>query len=224
MLLVKFVRLFKKEPKVINLNDEDFETGIIISNHSAASGPMTLALYFPVFFIPWGTYEMKENYRTRWRYLYYIFYQQKIGYNKFKSFMLATLFAIISRMLYNGMQLIQTYPDLRFLKTIKESIDHLEHGNNILIFPEDSETGYHEKILKYNEGFVFLSQSYYKKHQQDLPIYPIYYHKRLAALIIGKKQYVNELFQKGLSREQIAEHFKNVTNELAETLLNEQKH
>lgn len=216
--VMRIVKIFKKKLTIYNLNDEAFETGIIISNHSAASGPMTLALYFPTFFVPWGTHEMKENYCKRWKYLYHIFYQQKLGYNKFKSFLIATLFAIISRMLYNGMQLIQTYGDLRLVRTIKNSIAHLEKGNKILIFPEDSETGYHEKNLKYNEGFIFLSQSYYKKYQLDLPIYPVYYHKRLKALIIGKKEYVNELLEKGMTREEVAEHFKDVTNNLADQL------
>lgn len=213
-------KIFKKKPRVYNLNDTDeLEKGIIVSNHSAASGPLTLALYFPIFFVPWGTHEMTEKYTNRWKYLYHVFYQQKIGYGKVKSYILATLFAIISKMLYNGMQLIPTYQDMRLTKTIKLSMAHLKAGNPVLIFPEDSNTGYHEKLIRYNRGFVFLSERYLKEEGVDLPIYPIYYHKNIGALIIGKKEYVGKLkSEKGLDREGVAEYFKDITNDLADKL------
>lgn len=218
--VIKSVRLFKKRPKIYNLNDEEeMEKGIIISNHSAASGPMTLALYFPSFFVPWGTHGMTENYFKRWKYLYHIFYQQKIGYGKFRSFILATLFGIVSKRLYVGMQLIPTYGDMRLANTIKLSVNHLKAGNSVLIFPEDSDTGYHEKLIKYNQGFVFLSERHYKLESIDIPIYPIYYHKQKGVIIIGKKEYINKLKkEKGFNREEVAEYFKNRTNELFDKL------
>lgn len=218
-LVMRVFGIFKKRPYIYNLNEADFETGIIVSNHSGASGPMTLALYFPTFFVPWGTHEMVGNYKERWNYLFYIFYQQKLGYKKFKSFILATLFAIISKMLYKGMGLIPTYMDLRLVRTIRTSVEHLEAGSKILIFPEVSDSGYFDEILEYNEGFVYLSQTYYKKHKVDLPIYPVYYYNRINAIIIGKKIYANKLLQEGLTRVEVAEHFKDVTNQLLNELV-----
>lgn len=210
------VALFKKRPKIYNLNkDDEFEKGIFISNHSAASGPMTLSLYFPSFFVPWGAHEMTLRYPERWKYLYHTFYQRKLNYKREVSFILATLFAIISKTLYNGMQLIPTYTDYRFKGTIQETLNHLDAGNPVLIFPEDSNDGYHEILKKYHDGFVFISQLYYNRHNHDLPVYPIYYHKDLRAIVIGKKQYIQDLAQQGLNRSEIAEHFKNTTNDLA---------
>lgn len=218
--LMKLIKVFKKAPTIYNLNEEDLEEGIIISNHSAASGPLTLSLYFPMFFIPWGTYEMTGTYKMRWNYLYHIFYQQKLGYGKFRAFLIATLFAIISKMLYKGMQLIATYPDTNFRKTIDNSIKHLKAGNSILIFPEDSNTGYHEHLIKYNNGFVYLSETYYNETNINIPVYPMYYHKILNAMIIGKKTDIKALRDKGLSRSEIADYFKDVTNDLGEQLFN----
>lgn len=224
--IVLFIaKIFKKEPKIYNENEGILEqTAILISNHSAASGPMTFSLYLPTFFTPWGTFEMTGRYSVRWKYLYHVFYQQKLGYSKFKSFIIATLFAIISKMLYNGMQLIPTYQDMRFFKTIKLSEQHLEKGNSILIFPENSNTGYHEMLLEYFPGFVSLHQQYLNKHQIDLPVYPIYFHKISNTMIIGKKEYLKEKYESGMTREEIAEDFRIKTNKLAEKLfrLNEE--
>ncbi|MCK9289203.1 MAG: hypothetical protein WCS12_00960 [Acholeplasmataceae bacterium] len=218
------MKIFKKKPIIYNLNAEELEkNAIIISNHSAASGPLTISLYFPLFFTPWGTYEMTERYRKRWQYLYHIFYRQKLGYNKFKSFLLATLFGIISKALYKGMQLIPTYTDLRLKNTLKISKSYLDKKSAILIFPEDSNSGYHEVLLKYNPGFVHLSAYYYKRTKVDLPIYPIYFHKKSNSLIIGEKEYLQPLFKKGLDKYQIADHFKTITNDLSVQLFNKNR-
>lgn len=215
----KIVMLFKKRPLIIDLNKEPLDkNAIYISNHSGASGPLTLSLYMPIFIVPWGAHEMVGNYRSRWRYLYYVFYQQKLGYKKFKSFIIATLFALISRMLYRGMQLIPTYQDVQLKSTIKHSVKVLNKGVSILIFPEDSTTGYHQELTSYNGGFVLLHEQYMRTHNIDLPIYPIYYSKDLNALIIGEKEYVTAKKEAGMKRQDIAEHFKDVTNELGKQL------
>lgn len=218
--LMKLIRIFKKKPVIINKNEQDFANkAIFISNHSAASGPMVLSLYFPAYFVPWGAHPMMGNYKSRWNYLYHIFYQKKLGYNKFRSFIIATIFAIISKMLYKGMKLIPTYEDIRLIKTFKLSKEALDNDRPILIFPEDSNSGYHEYLLRYNPGFIAFSQYYYKKVNIDLPIYPIYFHKKLNAMLIEKPIFIKPLLDKGMSREEIAEYFRNLTNDIGHELI-----
>ncbi|NLB49605.1 MAG: hypothetical protein GX807_02180 [Erysipelotrichia bacterium] len=217
----KIAKAFKKKPKALDLNKSAVEEpAIYISNHSGASGPLTLSLYIHKFIVPWGTYEMVGNYLERWKYLYYVFYQQKLGYKKAKSWILATLFGIISKMLYRGMQLIPTYRDIRFKTTISQSLRFLRKKSSVLIFPEDSTTGYHEQLLRYNLGFIFLSETYYKETGIDLPVYPVRYSKQKNMYIIGEKDYVNKYLLQGKSREEVAEIFKDTTNVLGEMILN----
>lgn len=218
-LIRRIVMFFKPRPKIYNSNKEHLDkNALYISNHSGASGPLVLCLYMPVFIIPWGTHEMVGNYRTRWKYLYYVFYQQKLKYNKVKSFIIATIFAIFSKMLYKGMQLIPTYADLRFKITLRHSIDVLNEGLSILIFPENSSNGYDEVIKSFNAGFVLLAERYNKETKKDLPIYPLYFLKRKNAYFIGEKQCISTFLDKGMSREEIADHFKNIINNLGEYL------
>lgn len=214
-------KTFKKKPKIYNLNDENelANEAIYISNHSAASGPMLLSLYFPTFFVPWGAHPMTENYKNRWKYLYYIFYQKKLGYKKVKSFILATLFGLISKRLYVGMRLIPTYEDLRFHKTIKQSMYYLKRQEAILIFPEDSNEGYLETLTKFNPGFVALAKIYLKRENKSLPIYPIYYHKKSNSMIIGKPQDYEDISKQLKTNEEVASHFKDVVNSLGVQLL-----
>ncbi len=218
-ILSAILRIFKKKPTIINLNETIKDQAIFVSNHSAASGPLTLSLYLPKLFVPWGIHDMCEGYATRWRYLYHVFYQQKLGFTKVRSFFIATGFALISKILYRAMQVIPTYVDMRLMETIRLSSEVIDSQTPILVFPEDSSDGYHEILRFYNPGFVYFSMQYHRKNEVDLPIYSVYYSKKDKAMIIDRPMYVQPLLAQGRTKEEIAELFKERANSLREELL-----
>ncbi len=212
--LKAFLRVFKKKPVIHQMVTPLPNVGIYIANHSGASGPFNLSLHFPILLVPWGAYPMTEGYSKRWKYLYHVFYQQKLGYTKFKSFLISTPFALISKLLYNGISVIPTYQDIRLRQTIKASIEHLQVGNSLLIFPEDSKEGYHDVMTHFNGGFVYLAIQYYEQCGIDLPIIPIYYDSFRKKMVIDNIEYIQPLIQKGMSREDIAEYFRKHLNQI----------
>jgi len=218
--LKALLRLFIKRP-TIHGNIELPDQVLLLANHSGAAGPFSLSLFFPKLFVPWGAHPMTEGYCSRWRYLYYIFYQQKLKYKKVPAFILATLFGLISKMLYNGMHVIPTYQDFRLLSSISISMEHLDCHNPVLVFPEESEDGYHEVLAKYNAGFVVLAKTYFKKRQIDLPIIPIYFSKKERIILVGKPEMTSSLLTSGMTRDEIAEHFRKRTNDLYAAYKNE---
>lgn len=196
---------FKKKPQIVYLGEGEVEDqAIFIANHSAANGPLTYELFFPKYFIPWGTHEMCGNYKMRWNYLYHIFYRQKLKYSRTKSFLLATSFGLISKFLYNSTGLIGTYKDTRLASTFKKSFQVLDQKLGLLIFPEDSSNGYFEKPTQYFKGFLSLSKLYFKKNQVDLPIYNVYFSKAKNKLVIDKPIRINQLLMQGASEDQIS--------------------
>lgn len=213
-----FVKTFTKTPTIINLNDELSAQAIYISNHSAASGPFKLSIYFPMMFRPWGIYRMCFGFRDRWKYLYHVFYQQKQGFSKFKAFILASLMGLVTGLGYKSMKVIPSYEDGRLINTIKTSLDHLETKASVFIFPEDSSKGYFDVLTYYHPGFVFLAEQFYKKHQIDLPIYSVYYDKKINAFIIDKPDFIQPNLKKGHSREEVAQKFRDRANELRDVL------
>lgn len=212
--IVMFIlRIFKKKPVIVG-NIDLPNLAIYVSNHSGAAGPFTLSLYFPKLFVPWGAHPMTEGYPSRWKYLYHVFYRRKLKYGKCSAFLLATLFGLISKRLYVGMHVIPTYEDIRIRKTMEESFAHLVAGNSVLVFPEDSSEGYAEIIEKYQAGFVILAKSYLAKMKVDLPIIPVYLSKQKNIILIGNPEKVGPMLEKGMTREAIAEHFRERTNAL----------
>lgn len=122
-------------------------------------------------------------------------------------------------MLYNGMHVIPTYPDIRIRKTLELSKRHLNVGNSILVFPEDSTDGYHDVVKRYHSGFIYLAMDYFQEYQIDIPIYPVYYHKKENAILIERPIYIQDYVKMGFRREQIAETLKNKVNAMRGQLL-----
>ncbi|MDD4003445.1 MAG: hypothetical protein PHE12_04535 [Clostridia bacterium] len=217
-LMVRFLKrilmIFFKKPKIIQLCDDIDTKAIYVSNHSGASGPITLSIFFPKFFAPWGTHEMCGKYKERWKYMYHTFYLQKKGYSKLKAFIAATVVSLFSKYLYNAMGLIPTYTDARLKNTIDSSIKVIDDGKAVLIFPENSQQGYKEVLEEYFGGFAFLSNLYYKKRKIDLPVYNIYYSSKTDTIVIDKPQYIQKFISNGYTLPQIANIFKDRANVL----------
>jgi len=214
-LVKKIIKTFRTTPKLIIKTNSLPKSAIFIANHSGAAGPLTLSIYFPKYLVPWGAYPMTGHYFMRWKYLYFTFYRQKLGYNKFRSIFLATLFGLVSKIIYNGVKLIPTYPDARLKTTIKKSIEHLDVNNSLIIFPEDSNDGYKTEIEAFHSGFVFLAKKYYQEKQSHIPIIPIFYQKESQEIRVGKS-YTLADFPKLTNRKELAEEFRLILNELGE--------
>ncbi len=200
--------------KVINEQGEIPKRAILISNHSAKSGPMSIEVSLNHFNVKWGAHEMLEGFKQRYLYLRNVLYMQKLGKGKVYSTIKGFFEACFSKMVYKGMKFIPTYTDIRFSKTIKMSMKVLEADASICIFPEDSNEGYFDVLTHAFPGFVVLAEQYEKKHGEDVPIVPMYYHKKSRKIIVGEAFYQSKLREEGLSREQIAEYGKDKINEI----------
>ena len=190
------------------------EKAIVLANHSAKSGPMSIEINYPNFNVKWGAHQMLGNYKSRFKYLRDVLYMQKIGKKKFPATIKAFFEAIFSKMLYKGMKFLPTYQDAKLSKTIKNSAKVLDANMSILIFPENSNTGYHDELIEVFGGFILLSDYYYKKTGVDLPVIPVYYHKKSKKIFVGKCSYIQKLKQEGMSRDDICEYYKNEINSL----------
>ena len=208
------LRIFFRRPEIVNLAGELPTRAIYVANHSAMAGPVIYNLYFPTPHAPWGAYPMLESYKSRFRYLRNVYFVQKRKMNKAFASFLASLEACFSIWVYKGMHVIPSYPDGRFLKTLRMSLNTLKNNRAVMVFPEHSETGYHETLTGFSAGFVVLAERYRKLHGEDIPIYPIYYHKKRRKMVVGKPHTLEEFRNKGMTRNEIAKEFCKITNRL----------
>jgi hypothetical protein len=93
-------------------------------------------------------------------------------------------------------------------------MDVLDAGCAVSMYPEDSNNGYLEELTHFFSGFVMLSQKYFKKTGEDVPVFPVYWGRKGNKIIVGKPLYIQELMKEGLTRDEIAERFRLEVNAL----------
>lgn len=200
----------KLESQIENLPDK----AIIVSIHAAKKGPIAISMTYPKFAAMWGHHGMLGNYRERFSYLRNVLYIQKMHKNKFVATLKALYEAVFSIFIYKGMKIIGTYTDMRLLSTIRNSMGVLDEGASVIIYPEDSSEGYFDEIRSAFPGFVMLAETYYNKKGEDVPVIPAYISTKNKRFIVGEPKYVHELQKLGLSRQEVADVFKDAINEL----------
>ena len=208
------LKLFFRKPKIVSLSGELPDRAIYVANHSAMFGPLMYNLHLPAETAAWGAYPMLGNYKSRYRYLKDVYFIQKRHKSKFSATILAFIEAFLSPFFYKGLRVLPSYNDTRFITTIRKSIEMLDNGISIIIYPEDSSSGYHEQPTQFFAGFVELARYYLHKHGQDVPIYPVYYHAKKKVMVIGEPQQLSDCLNRGLNRKQIASEFCNQVNNL----------
>ena len=215
----KIMRLFVKESEFVYLGEKINEPTIILSNHVGTSAPLAWELYGKTHFRFWGASEMNSGLIHLYKYQTRIYYHGKKHWNLH----LARLFCIIASpltyMFYKGINLISTYHDIRFTKTISESIHTLDEGKSVVIFPEISDKGYLDVLEGFHQGFTVLGSILLKKGK-DVPITVAYYKKSERRYIIDRPVMLSEIFVEGRSREEIAKQLCDRCNYLGQMDIN----
>ena len=195
---LKLVKRLKKHVEVVNLNNHPLpKKCIMIGNHFAASGPFNYKIFIKHqldhSFMFWAAWQMHGGFNRRRRYMYNTFYRQKLGYGRFRSWFLSIITGWATGTLYKTAGTIPVYYDARLKDTFKYSLECLEKGVSVMIFPENSNDGYKDIITDFYSGYLALTKLHYKRHGEDLPMHILRYEKNPSKIVIGKAFYYQEL-------------------------------
>lgn len=216
----KIMRLFIRETEFIYLDKKIDKPTIILSNHVGTAAPLAWELYGKLPFRFWGASEMNSGLIALYKYQTRVFYHEKKHWNLHLARLFCLIASPLTYMFYKGINLISTYHDIHFTKTISESIHTLEDGKSVIIFPEISDKGYLDVLEGFHQGFTVLGSILLKKNM-DLPITVAYYRKNEKRYIVDKPIMLSELFKEGVSREEIAKKLCDRCNELGQMKLDE---
>ena len=174
--LKKLMSLKYKSPTYTFLGKE-FENGsIIISNHEGTDAPMALEMYLNRPIRMWGAHEMNSGLISLYRYQTKVYYCEKKHWHPIFAYSFCLIASPLTHLFYSGFDLISTYHDARFYKTIKESIKAIQAGESVVIFPENSAKGYLAELEEFFNGYLMLAKHLLKK-EIDVPIVVSYYQK-----------------------------------------------
>lgn len=220
-LLKKLMKVRYKEPEFRYLGEEISTGGVILSNHEGTDAPMSFEIYSgkPVRF--WGTHEMNSGLVKMYKYQSRVYFHEKKHWSLFGARMFCLIASPLTNLFYKGLNLISTYPDARFKKTIKESFEAIQNGENIVIFPEKSPDGYKATMDEFFGGFVVFCE-YCAKKGIDIPIYTSYLNKEKRVYIVDKPIKYSEIKAKYKTREDITSALCQRTNELGAMTIKEE--
>jgi len=187
-LLAAILRKVLKKPEVFGLqNAAGAKSSIFISNHEGFFGPVVLTLFANQNFVPWVVY---ENFDTRLcrTYIRNDFVEPTLHLSSPMSNVVA---ALISPICVGIMRYIDAIPvyhsSSNITETIDRSIDQLEQGKNLLIFPEDPKDESQPYIKSFQTGFVRLAKIFHEKNGWSVQFYPVYVDRNANQIRIGEK-------------------------------------
>ena len=191
----------KKKSHFVYLGEEFRPGSLILSNHVGTAGPLSFELFLdkPTRF--WGAHEMNSTLGSMYKYQSEVFYHQKRGWNLFGARLFCLLASPLTWLFYRGLNLISTYKDMRLSHTLRESLETLQEGTSIVIFPEVSDKGYLDVLEDFHGGFALLL-AFCKRHGLDVPIYVTYYNKENQAHVVDRPILYSELLKTYQTREE----------------------
>ena len=212
-LLKKVMKTRYKKPAFVFLGKKFNNGAVVLSNHEGTDAPMSLEIYLNRPLRMWGAYEMNSGLKELYKYQTKVYYHEKKGWNLGLARLFCLLASPLTSLFYKGLQLISTYKDVRFIKTIKQSIEVIKKGENVVIYPEDSTNGYLAELEGFYAGFVVLAEVC-KKQGIDVPIVVSYYKKEENIYIFDSPIMFSQLTKNCTDKAQIADKLRLRCNEL----------
>ena len=211
-----FVKIFYRKRKFIGLENVSEEPVIFIGNHAQIHGPLTAEAYFPLKKKTWcignvlTTKEFINHAKTD-------FWGKKPKWNKWFFMGLAYIIAPLGASIFRSSDVIGVYKDARLRKTFKDTINELNKGNNIIIFPEEVEE-YNHIVNEFQDKFVDVARSYYRLYGKVLSFVPMYNAVRIKKVLIGKPIKYNPELSIEENRKIIVSYLKEEITRLALSL------
>lgn len=187
-LLLWLIRKFLKKPEIIGAENVDpGMPAIFVSNHAGYFAPMILQLYSNLNFVPWVIHEITDPGLSR-EYLRIDFVEPVLGLKRPFSNLAAGIVSPVCVGLMRQIGAIPVYHNSRRItETVDRTMNELENGKNILIFPEIPGQPLNDSLCRFNTGFVNLARTFYQKYNRLVGFYPVSVNRQRNQITIGDK-------------------------------------
>lgn len=171
-----------------NLKPDINNPVVFLCNHGEFYGPIICNLFLPVPIRSWTISMMMFDQKEVTAYVYENTFVRLTYLPVFVRKAMARFIGWLSVTVMNQIESIPVYRDspLKLRETVRLSIDAMEAGDNVLIFPENPSHKYEsEGIGELSPGFVMLAEAYWKKKNKKLRMLPIYANKNEKTITFG---------------------------------------
>jgi 1-acyl-sn-glycerol-3-phosphate acyltransferase len=158
---------------------------IIVSNHEGSYGPMSLITSLPLELYPWVVSETADA-RTAARRIQTEFLEAELHLRPPFSAWLARAIARITAALMRDLNAVPVHQRSREVRvTVEHSVELLEQGKNILVFPEDPARKLNDVLCHFCTGFVHLARRYYERTRRAVLFLPVAVNRKARGILVG---------------------------------------
>ena len=189
-IVIGILRPFNRH-KMVNLDHirQDSENPLVfLGNHAEIYGPIASALCFPVPVRFWVISHMMGRSRDVRAYLYENTFSKKTFLPVFVRRILARLMGWLSVNVMCGLNAIPVYRDspMKLRMTLRKSVEALENGDNVMIFPEHPDGKYVKgSVSELSPGFLMLAEAWWKRSGKKLRIMPVFANREKRTFTFG---------------------------------------
>lgn len=178
------IRFFYPRTRCVGTENIPEEPVVFVGNHCRAHGPVVCELYMPRERYTWCRGEVMDR-RTAPGYMYEDFWPNKRKGTRWFLRLLSYLLTPLAALLFNNADTVPVYRDARLLDTLRRTVDLLEQGKSIVVFPErDGENN--GVVNEFLDGFADVAQFYRKRTGKDVCFVPIYLAPKLRLISFGE--------------------------------------
>lgn len=182
-LIRRLVRLFYPKTRFAGTEHLPQEASVIVGNHTQINGPIVGELYFPGKKYIWCAGEML-TWKDVPEYAFRDFWSQKPKWTHPFYHLLAYLITPLAVCIFNNAHTIPVWHDARLLSTFRASMQRLDEGNHLIIFPEKDEQ-YNAIVYQFQDRFIDIAKLYYKRTGRALQFVPMYIAPKLRTTYLG---------------------------------------
>lgn len=177
------VRLFYPKIQVVGEENLPREPVILVGNHSQMHGPIACELYAPGRHFTWCAGQMMALKEVP-AYAYQDFWSGKPRYIRWFYKILSYVIAPLSVCVFTNANTIGVYHDTRILSTFQQTVQRLQEGANVVIFPEHN-APYNHILCQFQNRFVNVAKLYYKRTGKAVCFVPMYLAPKIKKMYLG---------------------------------------
>ena len=200
-------------PKMKLHGDLPREPVILVGNHSQMYGPVACEWYLPRNRYTWCAGQMM-SFKDVPAYAFEDFWSQKP--KRWHPFyrVLSYLITPLAVLLFTNANTIPVWHDKRVITTFRRTVEKLEQGANIVIFPEH-DVKHNHIVYDFQRAFVDVARLYYKRTGKELLFVPMYIAPRLGGMYFGEPTRFSAQAPIEEERERICRHTMDAITHMA---------
>jgi 1-acyl-sn-glycerol-3-phosphate acyltransferase len=192
---------------------------VLACNHAKRYAPMSLFFNINRKMRIWSLYSLFYV-KTFSNHMMFDIYPNARGVKRIFFRIMTSVAAVIGPFVFRMIECIPVYrQSLRLKETFDKTIETLEEGKDVLIFPESRQPDPNYKYVnQLQKGFFRYAPDYYKKTGKRLKVFPIYCCAELKKIVVGAPYEYDPDKEFHLMNDEMLKHVQDTIESLALSL------